>query len=294
MTVDSAWRYLKEEKYFYLSLLLLAIAAVSFLSLVQNEVVREISKALIVAVVLAATVDTYLKSRLAKEVVREVSPYVMAHTLPSGLQQEVNTICELKAYRTNLLLSYEIEKFEGTDNALRVTCFTKYDMVNMTSEYIPCRHFVWVEKDPENRLSTQIGTIGGEGACQLNREPFPKYDGEVDSVEIENFAGGLAWKRNLLLPPKDHPPASFWQTTYQVFPLERYEPFVTTVALVGATVRISHPDWLEVGVYFEHRLETDYERRKEGNRTVVWDFKHAFLPYSTIAVTWRRKPLEKT
>ena len=99
MTIDRAWRHLKEEKYFYLSLLLLAIAAVFLLEVVHNEVVSEISKALIVAVVLAATVDTYLKSRFAKEVVREVSPYVMAHTLPSGLQQEVNTICELKSYR---------------------------------------------------------------------------------------------------------------------------------------------------------------------------------------------------
>ena len=167
-------------------------------------------------------------------------------------------------------------------------------MINITNEYIPCRHFVWVEKDPENRLSTQIGAVGAEGACQLNREPFPKYDGEVASSEIEDVAGGLAWKRHLLLPPKDHPPASFWQTTYQVFPFERYEPFITTVALVGATVRISHPDWLEVGVYFEHRLENDYDLRKEGTRTVVWDFKHAFLPYSTIAVTWHRKQLEKT
>lgn len=289
MTIDSVWRHLKGERYFYLSLLLLAIVAVCLLSVVHNEVISEISKALIVAVVLAATVDTYLKSRFAKEVVREVSPYMMAHTLPSGLQQEVNTICGLKSYRTKFILSYEIEKLEGTDNALKVTCFTRYAAVNLTNEYIPCRHFVWVEKDPENRLRTQIGAVGAEGACRLDRAPFPKYDGEVAAGEIEEFAGGLAWKRHLLLPPKDHPPASFWQTTYQVFPFERYEPFITSVALDGATVRISHPDWLEVGVYFEHRLEDDYKRRQEGTRTDVWEFEHAFLPYSTIAVTWRRK-----
>lgn len=293
MSLESAWSHLKEERSFYLLLLILAVAAVSLLSLVHNEVMGEIAKALIVAVVLAATVDTYLKSRLAREVVTKVSPYVMAHALPSELQREVNTICELKSYRTNFELSYEIERLEGTDNALKVTCFVSYNLVNITNEYVPCSHLVWVEKDPEGRLSKQIGAVGAEGVYQLNKEPLPKYDGEVASGEIENVTGGLRWRRQLLLPPNDHPPARFWQTTYQVFPVERYEPFITTVALVGATVRISHPNWLEVGVHFEHRLEDDYKHRKEGTRT-VWEFKHALLPYSTIAVTWHRKQPEST
>ena len=48
-----------------------------------------LGEALVIAVLLAVTVDAYVKNRLTREIVKEVSPFIMGSDLPQEMRNEV-------------------------------------------------------------------------------------------------------------------------------------------------------------------------------------------------------------
>lgn len=285
MTPQEAWAQIKEAKYFYIFLVLVLTVAVALL-MTDSILLHKAAEALIIAAFLAGTVDIYLKSRFAKEIAKDVSPFLMAHAIPGELREEVAEICRIEYYRFDFVIRHELVELPDTEYLLMRTTVT-YCINSLVDHYIPYTQSVWVERNADRHLEQQIGKVGADRVFDLQKNPLSySEDGQGSAVEK---SGGLYWERKVLLPPKGAVAPNFWYGYYQVFSSERYEPFITTVAAVGARVRVKHPEWLDVQVIFQHRLGDDFRHWKEDSATSVWEFGHALLPYSVIATIWRPK-----
>jgi hypothetical protein len=285
MTPQEAWTQIKEAKYFYTFLVLVVTVAVVLL-LIGNVLLHKVAEALIIAAFLAGTVDIYLKSRFAREVAKDVSPFLMAYAIPGELREEVAEICRIEYYRFDFVIRHELVELQDTEHLLMKTTVT-YCVNNLLDHYVPYTQSVWVERNADKHLEQQIGKVGAERVYDLQRNPLSySEDGQGSAVEK---SGGLYWEKKVLLPPKGGLAPNFWYSYYQVFSSERYEPFITSVAAVGARVRVKYPEWLDVQVIFQHRLGNDFSHRKEDATTSVWEFRHALLPFSVIATIWRPK-----
>lgn len=284
MTPTEAWRRIKEARHFYLFLLLVGFTGATCLFF-GNVFLQKLGEAFIVASFLAGSVDLYLKSRLAKEVVKDISPFLMAYHIPETLRDEVSEICRIEYYRSNFELSYELSEIPGRPGYLSVKAITSYDVINLVDSYTKYTHYVWVEKSIG--LERQIGKVSGAGVFGLDREPSDYIEDGQESATEE--PGAVVWTKQVLIPPKGNPPARFWDTSFEILSVERSEPMISMAAVVGARVRVSNPEWLDVRVSFEHRLGEKCHLRQKNRTLSVWEFEHALLPYSTILVVWQPK-----
>lgn len=71
-------------------------------------------EALIVAVILAVSVDTFLKREFAEGIIKKVSPYFVGYGLPEEMIHELESIRGIQAYLEDARFDFELDK--GTKN----------------------------------------------------------------------------------------------------------------------------------------------------------------------------------
>ena len=76
-----------------------------------------LGEGLIVAGVLAVTVDSYLKRHLTRAVIRDVSPYLMGASLPEVLRNEIHALCATEVIRRDLELDFIFRELPNEPNA---------------------------------------------------------------------------------------------------------------------------------------------------------------------------------
>jgi len=95
----------------------------------------EVGKALLIAGILAGSVDIYLKRRLASDFVRDVAPFIEGMGLPQEFQDEIAFIRRLPIYRKNLWLRYRIERMPPPKQGyVRLLTTVSCEVLNATDE----------------------------------------------------------------------------------------------------------------------------------------------------------------
>lgn len=249
-----------------------------------------IAEALAIAVFLALTVDKFVKEDLAKEIVKDVSPYIAAASLPKGLREEVHNISTINTYRESVDLEFIIEKQLGSEN-VQVTTTSIFIMQNLLNEAAPFNLDVVVEKKYSVRNQKHILLVKGENVClKSDKSPvaFIEEAGDGDLGYDGALGSTRKYTKHLFIPPNGK--STFTTRIVQMFPAEHADVFVSIYATKRAKITLECPTELDVDVLFAHR-QSESARisegfAKQGWRKKMWDFDCAMIPYQPIIYRW--------
>jgi hypothetical protein len=233
--------------------------------------------ALIIAGVLALTVDRYVKLRLREEIARDVFYAALGIYLPTEMKDEILAIGECKLVRKNMVVTCTLTCKEGY-----VVCETtsEYQLENLTSRRQPFDHRVWVARpipslpSPDTPIP-QVKAVVASGG----------YDHKLTKTDLAEEQFRWTWQAPapVIVPRKST--ADFSATTTQFLSFENEDKYEVLVPTIGITVNVSAPPELVPYVAFEHRSASEFCRLSPGS----WRLDAAFLPNSFFRVGWKRK-----
>jgi hypothetical protein len=263
-------------------------------------ILNGIGEALVVAAVLAFSVDSYLKTRLTEEVSNKVidrtSTYLMSFELPRAIQDDVDHLCRLPLMYVNYTLDYMFEE-TGPAGFLRLTTTQSFEVVNLRHSEERFTHYVSVfSYVPSPEHQPRIILVAGENLADPPRYRAEwRADAELGQLDEKEYE--RTWKREVTLPRRasDTNLPRFRSVTREIVPVPYVETFLSRHVRLNPEVRIHAPEWLFVEVTFGHR---DQERvRKEPEaRPMNWRLAGALLPGSAISIEWariRKSPLAR-
>jgi hypothetical protein len=251
-----------------------------------------IAEALLIAVFLAVTVDSYVKRRLINDIALDVSSFMMVSELPATLRQEFHELTRIHLYRT-IDIFYKIQRVTG-ENQVILTGEANFTLYNVRGENEPFRHYIAVQK-PFREIPgfKSINNMSAKGV--LNPDG---HVGDYDEDATANDLGATAMSgthvecfKDVLIPKKGQ--ADFYAKTTQILPEEHEETYVSVMPAVHTIVRVDYPADMTVTVHFGHRLRTQVSVTPKG-RPTQWTLDSAMLPYQPIIIEWRKtKPPPK-
>ena len=256
------------------------------LPLIVEKFCQGLGEALIIAVFLALTVDTYIKGRLAREIATNVSSFMMVSQFPKQLQEEFVELTRAPLYR-KLDIYYRLERIAAADR-LRVTGEIKYTVYNLRKDRISYSHHVSVQKayGTDEELKSTIFYVSGNG-CIDNNGAAADYE-ETGKLGQENSDGThIFWQKAVLIPEKGE--ATFRSKATQILPDQDEEVFISILPTTEVDVRVDYPDGLVTAVQIGHRLREHIKpiSKKEKNSN-QWSIKYGMLPYQPIVIQWRK------
>ncbi len=241
----------------------------------------KIGESLLIAVFLAITVDLYVKRRLAEQVILEISPYLMSHSLPSSLRDEVAETCRMTVFRQKFELEYEFLE-AGPDHVQNLTDVPQ-DYVHGAS--------VQVTRDQHGANLVAIRSVGATHVLDVAGKPLA-YDypvkGEVLGTTVN--AGFLReWTKSVRIPPtrqlSEERLPTFWSETAQVFTRENSDTFFFRHATVDVTISYRAFPGLIVTIDLGHRLH-DKAAPHPRSKPTKWELHAAYFQNSAIFVCW--------
>jgi hypothetical protein len=251
-----------------------------------------IAEALLIAVFLALTVDSYVKKRLIEDIAVNVSSYMMVSELPAILRQEFHELTRIHLYRT-LDLFYKIER--TTDQQIILTGEATFTLFNVRGETEPYRHYVAVQKPfAEIHGHKCINNITGKGVLNAeghvaNYEEEATADKDLGAPDVTGTY--MECFRDVFIPKRGQ--ADFFTRTTQVLPDQHEEIYVNVMPGTHTIVRVDYPADMSVTVHFGHRLRNQV-RSTPRVRPTQWTLEYGILPYQPIIIEWRKtKPPQK-
>jgi len=244
-----------------------------------------IGEALLIAVFLALTVDSYVKKRLVADIAVNVSSYMMVSELPTTLRQEFHELTRIHLYR-RIDINYKIER--TSENQVLLTGETSFTLFNVRGENEPFRHYVAVQK-PFRDIPGFKSLLNISAKGVLNAEGhIADYDEDATAKELgapDVTGTHMEWQRDVHIPKRGQ--ADFFAKTVQILPEEHEETFLSVMPATHTNVRVDYPADITVSVIFGHRLRGSVSATPKG-RPSQWTLDSAMLPYQPIIIEWRK------
>jgi hypothetical protein len=263
-------------------LALVFVGGLAVVKLMPDSVYSEVGKALIIAAVLAAGVDSYVKSKLVADVAKDISPYAVGYLLPNEVKEEIRNLLRVPLVRNNMEILYRLSRIPGNPGYLRSRVQLTYRVMNLTDVPQEYEHSVFCEKsffpDVGAAMIEGIGLTGGDHAYSI-------CPGQSD-FQVEDRGGSIQIRRKILIPKKGHEELLFWSQYSEIF-REIYSDTVLMVwPTIGITLHVECPPELTVEAFIFKRTEakavpTDNPRR--------WSHDGVFLSGEHIRIRWRPK-----
>ncbi len=269
----------------------------------SQHIISGAGEALVIAGILALSVDSYLKAHLTKEVteevIRNVSPHLMGAELPKVLREEVHALCVTEVIRRDLQIDFIFAEVPGQPEFLVLTTNVQYEIENLSDSAKEVPLWVSVTKPYQPSASfIQIEYVGCSGvldeqgnASRFEERATPSGDLGVDlAFESEDTARVRVWQKQVWVPPiasgiRTH----VWSTTHQILPMEYQDAFISMHPTIGQTVRAVYPDGMAVYVQFGHRLFRQ-AHAVPTHRPTTWKLDRAFPGRAVTMVEWRKRP----
>jgi len=265
---------------FISAMAILLAAAVYVRAKSHNETVQHLADALAIAAFLGLTVDPYLKSRLSREIAKEILYFR-----------------ELSLVRKDVELFYKIETLR--DNLLVIETEMRYTVLNYFDAAQEFVHLAQILQDKYKDVeASRIVEVGAEGADLLpstsrgsKKPPYRFVDGAVPLLSSAPpvFKNKVMVKSNQV--KQDN---RCWWKTREVTDDRDADVVFFPQPIVGLTVRVtSKPRDLAVSVYFGHRRSEDVKAGPSAQDPTEWKLDAAFPPFGSLTVTWEPKSSAK-
>ncbi len=276
-----------KELNFWLVITVLLVFGIT-LMIFHNELANKFGEALVVAGVLASTVDVFLKNRLASDVFKAV----LGHHLPIELQHQINEICSIQIYRKRLEIRLKIEDHKTDPSKMIYHFDAKYKVNNISVKPQLYSYKVAVERHTDIEQEPEPFQIKQVGANNILNADGHKDDFELDANQNGGDLGRTedrfrVYKKDVYIPPltnNGNSESSFWLVTKQIFPRNCKETITFNDVVIGVDIEIVNPpSWLDVNV------TTLYPNKiiRNGNR--FFKSEIAFLPGQVLKIDLKEK-----
>lgn len=254
-----------------------------------KNLVTSLGEALVIAAILASTVDIYVKRKLGEDIARDVSPFILGRDLPSEFRDVLREIMKIEVFRKNFEIDFEIAEIHDHPGYVLVTTTVKYEVENLAANNQDYTQTGFVQKTPPNIAGES--KILGAGVTGLGDEFDYSYSEAQIAEQVEENENErllqVFWKKTVSIPPnKGGPCPVFWGKHEQILTRQDADTFYFVHPTLGATVRASAPPNLIVTVDFGHQ-DNGRALKIPKDRPRMWELKAAFLPWQSIAIDWR-------
>ena len=186
--------------------------------------VVKVGEALIIAVILAGTVDAFIKRRLGDEIAKDISPFIAAAALPAELQGELRELSVCNVYRSSLTLHYKIVPEEQHDDLVRISTAIRYQAINVSRD--PAKHIHSVTVQKQQRVNVNIKQITYVKAAGVANKGGYDLEPSEDTDGLTATPYTVRWEREVSIPGMGA--ANFAAQVCQILPRNNFDMFVWT------------------------------------------------------------------
>jgi hypothetical protein len=233
-----------------------------------KHLVSSAGHALLIAGLLALTVDGFARKHIIQEVSRDIYQFLIGHGLPQALQHKIRDVMTISLVHLDTLIRYRLEPLAA--GRVRLHVVEEWRVRNYAGSHQPYTTHLGAEeyeklivKNVEcHGASVEGYTLSGD---DLDMKPRPEKKGSV-----------WAYGKEVRVPPGDSDVRVVWR--YSVEPPESSNVHAWALPVVDVRVEIEPCPGYEFSV-----VEAD---QAIGN---TWIIRKAFMPGQSIRVRWFRK-----
>lgn len=228
---------------------------------------QRFSEALIIAGVLAITVDPFVKRRLLREASKDTFHHLIGFSLPREIQERIKDIVlNTKLYRRDMDL---IWTFVPVPEGVRIDCEYKFELVNPSSEKTSFRQrleFSKLERATLTSISCSIRS-GGYGK-------EPKLVESDDDPDLLVYDGP-----RVNVPPEKEGQKVIFRAEYSMTrPVPDFNTQHFVLPTTGVTLIIKNPSGLRITA-----SPPDSQLRAD-----EWIYRRLFMPGEHIEIRWEK------
>lgn len=231
--------------------------------------------ALLIASILAGSVDGYAKGRLLKEAMHSMSKYLIGWELPGELQDRIKNIMGTGLVRRNFHIHYKISLIELDPNHVTLTVKMEYEVENLTHQKQRYRQTLTLEKHLRAEVLEMRCNSQDVASQYYKSNHLDRLEQEIDAKT--KIIG--AYGNDIQLLPKRHGLKYNFSHTYTCqMEIEDSDIFIFAGPAINASITVECPDEIEF-------VANSSERMSE-NR---WDYDRSFLAGEHLTVRWFRR-----
>lgn len=235
-----------------------------------------LAHALLVAGLLAVTVDIYLKKRTLKEVANDVSKFLVGYSLPAEVRDSIQDLMHETLIRRNSLLRIELVPLNNNEKEVKLKIEVFDEVENISS-----KGQIYVDEVSYEKHDKQTVT---EMRCDSN-DPRARYCnfGEKLTIVDNKEEPGVKCVRGKKIKLPSYSQKSGFQyrfgAKWEIILHENYSDVMSFARpTINATVEVNCPSNFK----FTLSPQADIEN---ANR---WEFRRLFLPDQHIRYRWDR------
>jgi hypothetical protein len=237
---------------------------------------HSLADALVIAAVLAFTVDIYLKDRVLREVSSDVSKYLVGYRLPEEVQNRIRSLLQTRWIERNCRIHLRLTEVPNTPGRVKVEITVSRDVENITTEEESFQDkFEYERHLPQRLLEMRCDSADTKAQYQLNPDGLVREKADEPGVM-------QALARVVRVPPVHESAGRYYQfrVRYEAEYPENYSDIVAFGRpTIGAIFEVECPAAFRVTV-----PPADISAP---NR---WEFRRLFLTGEHIRYRWERIP----
>jgi hypothetical protein len=238
---------------------------------------RSLGHAFIIAAILAATVDHYLKERVLREISLDVSKYLVGYRLPEEVQDRIRELMQTKWIRRKFEVRFSFA--EARNQRVKLDVRIAEEIQNITAETLDYQDSIEFEKhDPATPLELQYD---GDPAAAYHLDKNALTTGRVEKqgsfiycgprIRIPSVADSLGHVHR-------------FRARYEIlYPIPHSELITFSRPTIGVSIEISDNP-LGLTTYVDPPADVVTHNR--------FEYKRLFLPGEHIRLYWEKNVVE--
>ncbi len=242
---------------------------------VNPEFVHSTGHALIIAGILAATVDHYLKGRVLREVTSDVSKYLVGYRLPTEVQGRIGELMQIKWIRRRFQLRVIFTEIEE-DHKIKLDIQISEEVQNITSETLSYQDRLQFD------FHEPVRVIALECDCDDPKGSYYLGEAELGALRSERDGSIIFKGKEVRIPPIAEligRSYRFGARYEQCHPTKFSEVVTFSIPTIGVSIEITDRPQ---NYRFHISPVADYVGHDK------WEFKRLFLPGEHIKILWER------
>jgi hypothetical protein len=249
-------------------------------SILGGPLREKFGDAFLIAAVLAAIVDRYLKLHLLKEVQRDALSFAAGHMLPDSIKYRIADLIKVPYARKNFEMRLELVSISAGE--VKLILYTSYDVVNFTNQRQDYEVQSSIEKGYGPLLrDAQLEDVAVSGSATFHRSGTQLLPGHRDVNDRDDDY--LRFTRRVKLGPINTPLLRVETRRSIIYPESWFyvlDILELTLGIKIATERATEFNWR---VHFG-------ERPQSGTRTApgLWTHSGVHLPGQFVRIAWTK------
>ncbi|HUK29507.1 MAG TPA: hypothetical protein VLV89_00230 [Candidatus Acidoferrum sp.] len=269
----------KNERWsFYLTVALLLATGVVLLFVqiprIDEGFAHSFGDALIIAAILSATVDVYLKERVLREVSSDVSKYLVGYRLPEEVQNRIRGLMQTRWIRRNCTARLRLTEIHDRPGFVKIEMVVSKDVENITmQEESFCDKYLYERHLPEAILEMRCDSPDLRAQYLLRGEGLAKE--KADEPGVMEASGKV-----VRIPPVHEALGTYYRFSVK-YEAEHPENYSDILSFDLPTINVIFEAECPAGF----RVSAAPADVSTHNR---WEYRRLFLPGEHIRFRWER------